>query len=136
MLICQVMALFGLFLTLCGSIAVSIALTLALVAVLVVASNAKHAMLGEPLVFSDLALIGAIFRHPQFYLSAVPLWERAAAAAVAAALLGVIAWLFVADATAHALGLAILVCALALLFLSLRIGSFRRLACEIGRLGT
>lgn len=130
LLICQVMALFGLFLTLCGSIAVSIALTLALVAVLVVASNAKHAMLGEPLVFSDLALIGAIFRHPQFYLSAVPLWERAAAAAVAAALLGVIAWLFVADATAHALGLAILVCALALLFLSLRIGSFRRLACE------
>ena len=107
----------------------SAALTLAVLAILVLASNAKHAVLGEPLVFSDLALIGAIFRHPQFYLSAVPAWQRATVAMAAVALLAVIAWLFVPDLAAHATGLAILVASLGVLALSLRLSPFK----ELGR---
>ncbi|MBB4860601.1 hypothetical protein HNO88_003945 [Novosphingobium chloroacetimidivorans] len=128
LLACQAAALFGAFLALCGSLIVSSALTLAVLVLLVIASNAKHAMLGEPLVFSDLALIGSIFRHPQFYLSAVPAWQRTVAAVATTALLATIAWLFVPDLAAHGAGLAIMVIALGLLAVSLRMPPFRGLA--------
>ncbi|RSX98122.1 LTA synthase family protein, partial [Sphingomonas koreensis] len=62
---------FGLFLAICGNPLASAILTLALVALFTVVSNAKHTMLGEPLVFTDLVLVGAVLRHPQFYLSAL-----------------------------------------------------------------
>lgn len=61
----------GLFMALGGNLHVSAALALALVCLYTMVSNAKHAMLGEALVFSDLALLGAVFRHPQFYFSAL-----------------------------------------------------------------
>ena len=128
LLACMTLAIFGLFLAICGNGAVAAALTLAIQALLAIASNAKHAMLGEPLLFSDLALIGAVFRHPQFYLSAVALWQRIAAAMVAAMLLGVLAWLFEADPAAHLGGAALLAASLAALWLSLRSAPFRRLA--------
>ncbi|WP_235037783.1 MULTISPECIES: LTA synthase family protein [unclassified Novosphingobium] len=121
-------ALLGLFLMLCGNVPVAAALTLAVQALLAVASNAKHAMLGEPLLFSDLALIGAIFRHPQFYLSAVAMWQRIVAAIVAAGLLAVLGWLFVADPAPHLAGAALLAGALTVLALSLRSGPYRLLA--------
>ena len=129
LLTCQVAALFGAMLALNGSVGVSVALTLAVVAVLVIASNAKHTMLGEPLVFSDLALIASIFRHPQFYLSAVPVWQRVAAGAAAIGLLAVIARLAVADLAAHAVGLVTMLGALALLAIGLCV-PFRCLARE------
>ncbi|VWX53853.1 Capsular polysaccharide biosynthesis protein WcbQ [Novosphingobium sp. 9U] len=129
LLACQVIALFGAMLALCGSVGVSVAFVLAVLALLVIASNAKHAMLGEPLVFSDLALIASIFRHPQFYLSAVAPWQRVAGAVVALALLFVIAWLAVADLAPHAAGLATMLGALALLAVSVRV-SLRHLARE------
>jgi hypothetical protein len=125
---CQLAALFGLILAVCGSVAVSAALTLAMLAILVLASNAKYAVLGEPLAFSDLALVGAIFRHPQFYLSAVPAWQRAAVALAVAVLLAVLAWLFVADVAMHAIGMAILLSSLAMLAISLRASPFAELA--------
>jgi hypothetical protein len=130
LLACQVTALYGLFLALCGSVPVSIVLALAIVAILALASNAKQAMLGEPLVFSDLALIGAIFRHPQFYLSAVPAWQRIAVASAAAALLAVIAWLFVPGLAAHMTGAGIMVASLVALVVSLRCAPFQALALE------
>lgn len=130
LLACQATALFGAMLALCGSVGVSMALTLAVLAVLVTASNAKHAMLGEPLVFSDLALIASVFRHPQFYLSAVPFWQRVAGAVAAAALLVVIAWAAVADAAVHAVGLAIMLGALGALAIGLHASPLRRLAQE------
>lgn len=120
LLTCQAAALFGAFLALCGGAGIAAALTLAVLMLLVIVSNAKHAMLGEPLVFSDLALIGSIFRHPQFYLSAVPAWQRVAVAIGGAALLAVIFWLSVADLAAHAAGAAIMLSALVLLAVSLR----------------
>lgn len=122
------MALCALFLAVCGSVPVAVALTLAMQALLAVASNAKHAMLGEPLLFSDLALVGAIFRHPQFYLSAVAVWQRVVAAIVAVALLAVLAWLFVPDPAAHLSGIALLVVALSALAVSLRMPACQRLA--------
>ena len=121
-------ALFGLFLVLSGNVLAAAALTLAVQALLAVASNAKHAMLGEPLLFSDLAMVGAIFHHPQFYLSAVAMWQRIAAALVAAGLMAVLAWLFVADPAPHLAGAGWLVGALAVLALSLRSAPYRRLA--------
>lgn len=52
-----------------GVVAVAFALTLI--------SNIKRDVLGEPLVFSDFALIVAVFRHPQFYISALRPWQLA-----------------------------------------------------------
>jgi hypothetical protein len=124
----QAAALFGLILALCGSTAFAIAMTLALITLLVLASNAKQAMLGEPLVFSDLALIGAIFRHPQFYLSAVAAGQRVAVIVASAALLAVFAWLFEPDLAAHLVGVGIMLTSLGLLALSLRSSPFQMLA--------
>ncbi|HUD29799.1 MAG TPA: LTA synthase family protein, partial [Novosphingobium sp.] len=128
LLACMATALFGAFLAICGNAAVAMALALAVQALPAVASNAKYAMLGEPLLFSDLALVGAIFRHPQFYLSAVAIWQRVAAGLVATALLGVLVWLSVADLGAHLAGLAFMAGGLAALALSLRLPALRRAA--------
>lgn len=54
----------------------SLVFALSLAIFLTIGSNIKRQVLGEPLVFTDLALIGAIFRYPQFYLSALKLWQR------------------------------------------------------------
>lgn len=119
--------LFGLFLVVCGNGAVALALTLALQMLLAVASNAKYAMLGEPLVFADLALFGAIFRHPQFYLSAVAIWQRVVAAIAAIVLLGVLAWLSSPHLIPHLAGLPVLALGLGVLALLLRGGAAARL---------
>ena len=121
-------ALFGLLLALCGSIPVAAILALAMLALLVLSSNAKYALLGEPLLFSDLALIGAIFRHPQFYLSAVGIRQRIAVAAAAALLLAVIGRLFVPVLSPHLAGGALMLAALAVLAISMRVRPWRDLA--------
>jgi hypothetical protein len=128
LLACMAIALFGLFLGLCGNGPVAVGMALGVQALLAVASNAKHAMLGEPLLFSDLAMVGAIFRHPQFYLSAVQVWQRVVAVAIAAVLLAVLAWLWVADLAAHLAGLGLLGLGLVGLALALRGGRLQRLA--------
>lgn len=120
----------GAMLALSGSVPVSIVLTLALVCLLVLISNAKHAVLGEPLVFSDFALFGAVFQHPQFYLSAIPLWQRVAVCLGLAGLLAVLWALFVPEPWPHVAGTALLAGALALLALLVRSGSVRGLARE------
>lgn len=128
LLVLQAAALFGLFLGVCGSVPVAAALVLALLALLLVASNSKYAMLGEPLLFSDLALFGAIFRHPQFYLSAVRTWQLVAIGVAAAALVAAIGRLFVAAPGPHLAGGLLLLASLAALFLVLRSGAVRGLA--------
>lgn len=128
LLACMSVALHGAFLALCGNGAVAMVMALAVQALLVVASNAKYAMLGEPLLFSDLALIGAVFRHPQFYLSAVPIWQRVAAGIAAVMVLAVVVWFSVADMAAHLAGLALLGGGLGTLALSLRLPPWRGLA--------
>lgn len=66
---------FGVLLTLTGAPILSAVSVGLLAAALSLISNIKRKVLGEPLVFSDFALIGAIFRHPQFYLSALRPWQ-------------------------------------------------------------
>ncbi|WP_337192609.1 LTA synthase family protein [Novosphingobium silvae] len=127
LLACMSAALYGAFLAVCGNGGVAMVLALAVQALLAVASNAKHAMLGEPLLFSDLALVGAVFRHPQFYLSAVRLSHRIAAGIVAAVLLALVAWLSVADIASHMAGLALAIGALVTLAITLRLASPGRL---------
>lgn len=103
--------LFGLFLAASGSAVVAAILATALMALFTVASNAKHAMLGEPLVFSDLALLAAMVRHPRFYftaLSATQRWLLAIGAAVAAL---VLIAAFTPDWRLHAVGFAMMTCA-------------------------
>lgn len=121
-------ALFGLFLALFGNGAVALAVALVVQLLLVLASNAKQAVLGEPLLFSDFALVGAVFRHPQFYLSAIRFWQRVVMGLAVVALLAMLAWFSVADSRAHGEGLILLVGGIAALVLSLRLRVLRRLA--------
>ena len=78
-------SVFALWLTGFGNATAAAVLATATMALFVVASNAKYKMLGEPLVFSDLALIAGIFRHPRFYFTAIPLRQRWIAAIGASA---------------------------------------------------
>ena len=55
------LAVAGLVQALSGNAMVSALVALGLVAMLALVSNAKNAMLGEPLVFSDLALVAAVW---------------------------------------------------------------------------
>lgn len=127
LLACMSTALFGGFLAISGNAPVALALTLAVQALLAVASNAKYAMLGEPLVFADLALLRSICRHPQFYLSAVAIWQRAVAAIAAAVLLGVLAWLSSPNPFHHLAGVPVTALGLGGLALLLRGGAAARL---------
>ena len=68
---------FGLLLTLTGAPLVAAAGVAILLGALSLISNIKRRVLGEPLVFSDFALLGAVFQHPQFYLSALRPWQVA-----------------------------------------------------------
>jgi hypothetical protein len=120
--------LFGLFLAGSGNAPVAAGLTIAVLALFVVVSNAKNTVLGEPLLFTDLALIGAIFRHPQFYLSAIKIRQRVAAAVILAALLASLGWLFVPAPRSHLVGIVMFLGGLGVLALSLRCAPFRRLA--------
>lgn len=66
---------FNLLLVATGASLPSMILVVMAAGVLSLASNIKRQVLGEPLVFSDLALVGALFRHPQFYLTALRPWQ-------------------------------------------------------------
>ena len=128
LLLCLATFGYGVGVALCGNGLVAAAIVLALQSLLTIASNAKFAMLGEPLVFSDLALIGAVFRHPQFYLSAVPLWLRIAVALAGGVLVGVVAWLSVGSVVRHLVGLALASAAAGALAGSLRVRPWRMVA--------
>lgn len=103
---------FGLALALFGNPPVAAAIGIVAVGVLTIASNAKHRMLGEPLVFSDLALLGAIPRHPQFYFTAIPRAQRVLLAIGALVVAVLLAAAFEAQQLLHLAGLALLLAAL------------------------
>lgn len=123
-----VLAASGIVLTFSGSPLVSSLFVLAIVSALSLISNAKNAMLGEPLVFSDLNLLVAVFRHPQFYLSALLPWQVAALAVGAAGLAGLMAWLFVAALVPHLIGAGIAVAAALLIRITLALPPWREMA--------
>lgn len=106
---------FGVCLMLLGGAPVAAGLATALVALLVIASNAKHAVLGEPLIFSDLALIGALVSHPRFYFTAIPPRKRWVCAIGALAVVAGLAALFTPRLPAHLAGAGIALGAIAAL---------------------
>ncbi|SFG46148.1 Phosphoglycerol transferase MdoB [Novosphingobium sp. CF614] len=120
--------LFGLFLAATGSVPLGAVLALACLALFAFASNAKHAMLGEPLLFSDLALVAGMFRHPRFYFTAVARWQWVVASLAGGALAAVLWLLFVPAILPHLLGLGLALAALALLAGLLRTAPVRALA--------
>lgn len=110
-----VFAVFGAVMALCGNPLAAACVALAFVGLFVMVSNAKRAMLGEPLVFSDLALFGAVFRHPQFYMSALTAVQKAVLLAAVPVLPGLLWWVFLPDIRLHLAGVLIVMTASALL---------------------
>ncbi len=82
---------FALLLTLTGAPLVAAIGVGGLVSAHSLVSNIKRRILGEPLVMSDFALIGAVFQHPQFYVSALLVWQIVVLAAGLAGLAAIIA---------------------------------------------
>ena len=121
---------FGLVLAVSGDLLVSALLSLGLMALFMMVSNAKFAMLGEPLVFSDLALIGALFKHPQFYLSALTRSQKTLLVITAAAVPGLLWWLFVPSLPLHIAGFALFAAGVLLIKLSLLLPLMARLGRE------
>jgi hypothetical protein len=101
-------AIFGLCLAGSGNLPVAAFLATALMALFTVASNAKHKMLGEPLIFSDLALIVGVFRHPRFYFTAISPRQRWTLAIGASVALLVLVLLFSARLQHHVVGAGLL----------------------------
>ena len=119
---------FGAIWAMTGNSWLALALTLALTALFTAASNSKYAMLGEALVFSDLALIGAIFRHPQFYMSALSRTQKAALL-IAVPIVPFLLWWFHRPDTAEQIGGAMVALAsMFLIALSLRLPPWSQLA--------
>lgn len=103
--------LFGACLGITGAWVPSMVLVLLLMSVFPLISNIKRQVLGEPLVFTDFALIGAVFQHPHFYISALKPWQIAAILAGLAGLAGVAAMFSTSDLAPRAIGLGIAVAA-------------------------
>jgi len=113
-------AVFGLCLAGSGNPPVAGILASGLMALFTVASNAKYKMLGEPLVFSDLALIVSIVRHPGFYFTAVSKRQRWMMGAGASTSFAILVLLFSTRLEPHLLGCAMSLAAGAALSLLLR----------------
>lgn len=113
-------ALFGFGLAMSGNVAVAALLSTAMMAVFALASNAKNRMLGEPLVFSDLALLIGVVRHPQFYFTALSRRQRGLLAIGALLALAVFIALFTPSLAPHLAGVALLLGAAGTIALLLR----------------
>lgn len=98
---------FSLALVATGAPHVSAAVVLALTAAVTLISNVKRKVLGEPLVFSDFALISAVFQHPQFYLSALRPGQIAVLGSGVAGLIAALALLSSGELAPRLMGLAL-----------------------------
>jgi hypothetical protein len=125
-----VTALFGGLLGASGSSPVAAGITIVSIALATVTSNAKFAMLGEPLVFSDLALIIWVFRHPRFYLTAISARQRAILAIAVPVLMVALAALFVSRPAPHLAGLGLGILATGALLTLLRSAPITAIARE------
>lgn len=108
-----------------GASMASAGVTIALAAALTLISNIKRKVLGEPLVFTDLVLIGAVFRHPHFYLSALRPHQIGALGLGFLALLAALAWLSSAQIAPRLVGLGVALAAGALLAVQLGLNCWR-----------
>lgn len=123
-------ALFGALLGLTGAWIVSAVLVVMLAAALTLISNVKRTVLGEPLVFSDFALLSAVFQHPQFYISALKRWQIALLIGGFALLIRLVAGFSTASLAARAAGISLLIAAGAALAVTLRHNFWKALDCD------
>ncbi len=118
---------FGVVLGLIGRPAGAVLVTVVLLAGTVAGSNVKRRILGEPLLFTDAAVVGEMLRHPGFYLGAIAPGVRLALAVV----LGVIVWLLLRNWTPallpHAAGAGLALCCWPVLDRLALIGPWQRL---------
>lgn len=115
----------GLAVILTGASAASAGMTVALAAALALISNIKRKVLGEPLVFTDLALIGAVFRHPHFYLSALRPYQIGILGLGFWVLVAALIWLSSAEIALRLAGLGVVIAAGALLMGQLELDFWR-----------
>ena len=107
-----ILTFYGATLALTGGFWVACVLTDALFLALVIASNIKFQVLGEPLVFSDLAVAASFLRYPRFYLAAIPPVLKIILLPTAILIFGCVIAFSSTAPTAHFAGLAILLTAL------------------------
>jgi hypothetical protein len=86
------LAALGLALAITGTAMTAAVLVAAFAGLVALVSNVKNKVLGEPLVFSDFALVGAVFQHPQFYVSALRGWQIGLIVAGFAASAALLVW--------------------------------------------
>lgn len=110
----------GIILACTGSSALAFAGTALFGVALAAGSNLKRRHLGEPLVFSDLAYIGAAVRHPRLYIGVLPPPIRVVVVLLPLVVTGVVAWVGSADVERHAIGFLIGVAGMAVLAWALR----------------
>lgn len=110
----------GAILALTGSAALAFASTALAGTVVAAGSNLKRRHLGEPLVFSDLAYIGAAIRHPRLYIGVLPPVARVAVALLPLLILGVAYWGWSGNPGRHTAGLVAAVIGIAVLAVALR----------------
>ena len=103
-LLCAGTALLGAVVAMMGAWLPAAALVVLLAGTLTLVSNIKRDVLGEPLVFTDFALVGAVFRHPQFYLSALRPWHIVVLVLGFAALVAVVLLLATGEVTSRLCG--------------------------------
>ena len=121
-------SVFALWLVVFGNVTAASVLAVAAMALFTVASNAKYKMLGEPLVFSDLALVASIFRHPRFYFTAIPVRQRWIAAIGATAAVIALLPLISTRPQPHLMGIGLLLSASGAVWLLLRTRRFDSMA--------
>lgn len=119
----------GLLMAVIGSALAASMIVAGFSALLAAVSNTKRRVLGEPLLFSDFALLAAVFRHPQFYFSALAPWQRAGLLLLIPVLGPPIAWLILNGSLAErGYGLALVCSGVLIAWLVLRLPMVARLA--------
>lgn len=121
-------ATFGVALSVSGQPWVALVFVAALHLILTFGSNAKLRHLGEPLLFSDFALIATMFRHPRFYFSVLKVWQKVLGVLSLIAVCSIIALLFEPTRAMALAGVIITFAALLLLVASFQLPTFQRLA--------
>lgn len=125
--LCPVVSFAGLMLCLTGRPTTAVAVAIILLTGVVVGSNVKRRVLGEPLIFTDFAIVGEMVRHPGFYLGAIPTIARVALVFV----LALMVWLLVGSWTGalvpRGIGLGLVLSCWLLLFRLKQVGPWRLL---------
>ncbi|MGI4958702.1 MAG: LTA synthase family protein [Janthinobacterium lividum] len=125
--LCPVVSFAGLMLCLTGRPTTAVTVAIILLTGVVVGSNVKRRVLGEPLLFTDFAIVGEMVRHPGFYLGAIPPIARAALVAVLALMVWLLVGNWTGDLLPRAVGLGLILSCWLVLDRLKHIGPWRHL---------